>query len=60
MSAPSILARRLNILIRAKYKFVVGNEGVLEKLESAQFLAHLGPQRDSGYQQFQNCTLAID
>ena len=46
MSAPSILTRRLNILIRAKYKFVVGNDGVLEKLDSAQYLAHSGPQRD--------------
>ena len=26
-----------NILIRAKYKFVVGNDGVLEKLDSARF-----------------------
>ena len=47
MSGPSILARRLNILSRAKYKFVVGNVWVLEKLDSARDLAHLGPQRDS-------------
>ena len=47
MSAPSISARRLNILIRAKYKFVVGNDGVLEKLDSARDLAHPGPQRDN-------------